>query len=139
MKCAEYSNLESMLFRPLQQCVCRQREQVIKQCRICFEEWPEFARHGERDVLMLTVRHDIKLGVYPLLGGFSATRAASLRLAALTDNLSMRAVWSAAVVVFGTHQVAATCEHAFNASDLPEAKSLSMFPQYLFPSVVLFE
>ena len=88
---------------------------------------------------MLTVRHDIKLGVYPLLGGFSATRAASLRLAALTDNLSMRAVWSAAVVVFSTHQVAATREHAFNASDLPEAKSLSMFPQYLFPSVVFFE
>ena len=88
---------------------------------------------------MLTVWHNIKLSVYPLLGGFSATRAASLRLAALTDNLSMRAVWSAAVVVFGPHQVTATREHAFNASDLPEAKSLSMFPQYLFPSVVLFE
>lgn len=90
-------------------------------------------------MLMLTVWHNIKLSVYPLLGGFSATRAASLRLAALTDNLSMRAVWSAAVVVFSTHQVAATREHAFNASDLPEAKSLSMFPQYLFPSVVLCE
>lgn len=54
---------------------------------------------------MLTVRHDIKLSVYPLLGGFGATRA----LAALTDNFSMWAVWSATVVVFGPHQVATTC------------------------------
>ena len=57
---------------------------------------------------MLTVRHDIKLSGYPLFGGFGATRAASLRLAALTDDLSMWAVWSAAVVVFGTHYVTAT-------------------------------
>lgn len=57
---------------------------------------------------MLAVRHDIKLSGYPLLGGFGATRAASLRLAALTDDFCMWAVWSVAVVVFGPHQVTAT-------------------------------
>ncbi len=59
-------------------------------------------------MLMLTVRHDIKLSGYPLLGGFGTARAAGLRLAALTDDLSMWAVWGIAVVVFGSHYVTAT-------------------------------
>lgn len=68
---------------------------------------------------MLTVRHDIKLGGYPLLGGFGATRAASFRLAALTDNFGMWAALCAAVVVFRTHDIATTGQHSLNASDLP--------------------
>ena len=88
---------------------------------------------------MLTVRHDIKLSMYPLLCGFGATGAASLRLAALTDDLSVRAVRCSAIVVFGTHHIGAACEHAFHASDLPKAEGLSMFPQNLLPSVVLCE
>ena len=88
---------------------------------------------------MLTVRHDIKLSGYPLLGGFGATRAASLRLAALTDDFSMWTVWSSAVVVFGAHYVAAARQHSFYASDLPETESLGVLPKYLFPSVVLFK
>ena len=90
-------------------------------------------------MLVLTVRHDIELSVYPLLGGFRTTRAASLRLAALTDDLSVRAVRCSAVVVFGAHHIGATGEHAFHASDLPKAEGLSMFPQSLLPSVVLCE
>lgn len=88
---------------------------------------------------MLTVRHDIKLGVYPLLGGFNATRAASLRLAALTDDLSMQAVRCSAIVMFGAHHIGAACEHAFHASNLPKAEGLGMFPQNLLPSVILCE
>lgn len=108
MERTEYSHFKTMLLRPLQQCVCCKREQVIEQCRIDFENGPELTWHGECDVLMLTVRHDIKLSGYPLLGGFGATRAASLRLAALTDDFSMWAVWSTAVVMFGAHHVTAT-------------------------------
>lgn len=88
---------------------------------------------------MLTVRHDIKLSVYPVLGGLRTTRAASLRLAALTDDLSVRAVWCVAIVVFGAHHIGAAHEHAFHASDLPKAEGLSMFPQNLLPNVVLCE
>ncbi len=57
---------------------------------------------------MLAIRHDIKLSVYPLLSGFGTTRAASLRLAALTDDLYVWAVWSATVVVLGAHHIATT-------------------------------
>ncbi len=88
---------------------------------------------------MLTVWHDIKLSVYPLLSGLSTTRAASLRLAALTDDLSVWAVRCSAIVMFGAHHIGAAREHAFHASDLPKAEGLSMFPQNLLPSVVLFE
>lgn len=88
---------------------------------------------------MLTVRHDIKLSGYPLLGGFGAARAASLRLAALTDDLCVRAIRCVAVVMFGAHYVAAARQHSFYASDLPEIESLSVFPENLFPSVVFFK
>ena len=88
---------------------------------------------------MLTVWHDIKLSGYPLLGGFGATRAASLRLTALTDDFCMWAVWSTAVVVFGSHHIATTCQHSFYASDLPETEGLGMLPKYLFPRIVLFK
>lgn len=83
---------------------------------------------------MFTVRHDIKLSVYPLLSGLSTTRAASLRLAALTDDLSVWAVRCYAIVMFG-----ATREHAFHVSDLPKAEGLGMFPQNLLSSAILFE
>lgn len=82
---------------------------------------------------MLTIRHDIKLGGYPLLCGFSATRAASLRLAALADDFCMWTVWSAAVVVFGSHHIATARQHSFYASDLPETEGLGVLPKYLFP------
>ncbi|PNG62353.1 hypothetical protein SC81_22280, partial [Vibrio vulnificus] len=95
--------------------------------------------HGERDVLMLTVWHGIKLSGYPLFGGFGATRAASLRLAALTDYFCMWTVWSAAVVVFSAHHIATARQHSFYASDLPETEGLGVLPKYLFPSVVLFK
>ncbi len=88
---------------------------------------------------MLTIRHDIELSVYPLLGGFRTTRAASLRLAALTDDLSVRAIRCSAIVVFGAHHIGAAREHAFHASDLPKAEGLSVFPKHFFPSVVFFK
>lgn len=88
---------------------------------------------------MLTVWHDIKLSGYPLLGRFGATRAASLRLAALTDDFCMRAVWSTTVVVFGAHHIATARQHSFYTSDLPETEGLGMLPKYLFPRVVLFK
>ena len=139
MKGTEYPHLKAMLFGPLQQCVCGKREQIIEQCRVGFENGPQLARHGERDVLMLTVRHDIKLSVYPLLSGFVATRAASLCLAALADDLSVWTVWCAAIVVFGTHQVSTASQHAFYACDLPKTEGMGMFPQHLLPSVVFFK
>ncbi len=92
---------------------------------------PESARYGEGDVLPFSVRQHMLLLAYPPFGGFDATTG----LAALTDDLSMRAVWSAAAVVFGPHQVTTTREQ----SDLPKAEGLNMFPQDFFPSVALFK
>ena len=77
--------------------------------------------------------------MYPLLSGFVATRAASLCLAALADNLSVWTVWCAAIVVFGTHQVSTASQHAFYACDLPKTEGMGMFPQHLLPSVVFFK
>ena len=88
---------------------------------------------------MLTIRHDIKLSVYPLLCGFCATGAASLRLAALTDDLCVWTVWSATVVVFGAHHITTASQHSLYASDLPECEGLSVLPQYFFPRVVLLK
>lgn len=51
-----------MLIRPLQQRWVGLKEQ------------PNLTRHRERNVLILTVRRNIKLSFYPLLGRFGATR-----------------------------------------------------------------
>jgi hypothetical protein len=87
VECHEDAGLKALLFGEFQDELGRQARDTGEQFSVDGKEVPEFAGHGEGDVLPGGLRQGVQRGLDPVVGGFFAAGGAESGFAGMGDFL----------------------------------------------------
>ena len=112
---------------------------MIEKKAIIPKDWPQRVWKRQRNVLILTLRKDMLLLLYPPLRGFYATTAAKASFARLVNVFAMGAVSMTASILFKAKSSSTASEHLGDAFNNYCSESFPMFIEIVQPIIVGIE
>ncbi len=139
VQCAEDADLDAQLARMPEHGAGGAAKKVVEQRPVVIEERPQQVRHGEGDVLPVTVGQDVLLLGNPLLGALEAAAAAGLGLAGLAEKARVCAVRGAAAIASHAHGTGTAGKHALDGEFGPVGELMAILLEEAFPALVVLE